>query len=136
MFLKKKKKKNQTNKQTKNLWQWFMGMRHMHKPMCIFLKFCVLFWLHFFEGQNLVIKLVVILSYNLNKINISTYFENLTVVLHVFYTLNTHIKFCINKILFIIWFIRLYFMHNFKLQKLTIWKFYKWHNYWFLIWKI
>ena len=36
----------------------------------------------------------------LNKINIITYFENLTVELHFLYTLNTHIKFCINWILF------------------------------------
>ena len=38
----------------------------------------------------------------LNKINITTYFENLTVELHVLYSFNTQIKFCINQILFII----------------------------------
>ena len=36
----------------------------------------------------------------LNKINITTYFENITIELNVLYTLNTHIKFCINWILF------------------------------------
>ena len=36
------------------------------------------------------------------KINITTYFENITVELHVFYTLNTHVKFCVNQILFTI----------------------------------
>ena len=36
----------------------------------------------------------------LNKINITIYFENLTIELHVLYALNTHVKFCINRILF------------------------------------
>ena len=36
------------------------------------------------------------------KINITTYFENLTVELHVFYSFNTHIKFYVNRILFTI----------------------------------
>lgn len=31
------------------------------------------------------------------------------------YVLNTHLKFCVNRILFTIWSISLYFMHNFKL---------------------
>ena len=53
-----------------------------------------------------------------NIINIPKYFENLTVRLHVLYTLNTYVKFCDYQILFTILFIRLYFMHNFKLQKL------------------
>ena len=34
--------------------------------------------------------------------------------------LNTHVNFCINQMLFTIWFISLYFMYNFKLKKLTI----------------
>ena len=38
----------------------------------------------------------------LNKINITTYFRNLTVELHVLYALNTHVKFCVNWILFTI----------------------------------
>ena len=43
-----------------------------------------------------------------NKINISTYFENLIVELYIFYTLNTHVEFYINKILFTIWSISLF----------------------------
>ena len=54
-----------------------------------------------------------------NKINIAMYFENLTIELYVLYTLNTHVKFCINLI-FTISSIILYLMHNFKLQKLAI----------------
>ena len=38
----------------------------------------------------------------LNKINITTYFYNLTVELHVFYAFNTRVKFCANRILFTI----------------------------------
>ena len=38
----------------------------------------------------------------LNKINITIYFENLTIRFHVFYTLNIHIKLCVNQILFTI----------------------------------
>ena len=38
----------------------------------------------------------------LNKIYIITYFENLIIELHGLYTLNTHIKFCVNRILFTI----------------------------------
>ena len=38
----------------------------------------------------------------LNKINITIYFENLTFELHGLYALNTHVKFCVNLILFII----------------------------------
>ena len=56
----------------------------------------------------------------LNKRNITTYFENLMVKLHVLYVLNTHVKFCVNRILFTIWFINLYFIDNFILQKFAI----------------
>ena len=40
--------------------------------------------------------------------------------LHAFYILNTHIKFCDIRILFTIWCITLFLIHNFKLQKLAI----------------
>ena len=46
-------------------------------------------------GQNLVTNL-------LNKIKNFTYFDNLTVEFYILYSLNTHDKFCVNKILFII----------------------------------
>ena len=51
------------------------------------------------------------------KININIFFENLTVKLHVFYVLNTHIKFHVSQMLFIIRSTNLFFMHNFRLQK-------------------
>ena len=37
-----------------------------------------------------------------NKINITAYFENLTVKLQVLYALNIHVKFYISQILFTI----------------------------------
>ena len=43
------------------------------------------------------------------------YLENLTVRLHFLYVLNTHIKFYANQMLFIIQFLNLIFMHNFRL---------------------
>ena len=59
--------------------------------------------MYFVEGQSLATKLVVILDYKLTqKINITAYFENLTLELHVFYVLNTHVKFCVKQILFTI----------------------------------
>ena len=36
------------------------------------------------------------------KINITKYFENLTIKLHIFYVLNMRIKFCVNQMLFTI----------------------------------
>ena len=63
--------------------------------------------------ENLTVELHVL--YTFNKINITTYFENLTVELHVLYTFDTHVKFYVNHILFTILFISFYFMHNFKL---------------------
>ena len=48
------------------------------------------------------------------------YFENLTVGLNVLNVFNTHIKFCVNRILFTIRLINIFFMHNFKLQKFKI----------------
>ena len=49
-----------------------------------------------------------------------TYFENVTIGLHILYVLNTNVKFHVNRMLFIIQFISLVFTHNFKLQKLEI----------------
>ena len=39
----------------------------------------------------------------LNKINIITYFENLTIELYDIYALNLYVNFCINHILFTIY---------------------------------
>ena len=57
-----------------------------------------LFWKKFSYkiGCNLRLKL------HLKKIIITIYYENLTVKLHVLYTFNKYVKFCVNKILFII----------------------------------
>ena len=48
----------------------------------------------------------------LNKINITIYFENIIVKLHVLYMLNTHVKFCVNQILFTILSISLYLIYT------------------------
>ena len=50
----------------------------------------------------------------------TTYLENLTIELHVFYVVNIHIKFHVYRMLFTIRFINLLFIHNFKLQKFEI----------------
>ena len=61
-----------------------------------------IFFVAFIREQNLATKSVVALDYNLNKISTTIYFENLTVELHILYALNINVKFCVNKILFII----------------------------------
>ena len=57
-----------------------------------------LFWKKFSYriDYNLRLKL------HFKKIIITIYYENLTVELHVLYTFNKYVKFCVNKILFII----------------------------------
>ena len=57
-----------------------------------------LFWkkISYKIGCNLRLKL------HLKKIIITIYYKNLTVKLHVLYTFNKYVKFCVNKILFII----------------------------------
>jgi len=47
-------------------------------------------------------------------------FENLIIGLHDFYVLNTYVKFCSNWMLFTILSLNLFFMYNFKSQKLEI----------------
>ena len=44
-------------------------------------------------------------------INMSTYFENLTIKFHILYIFNTYVKFRINQILFIILFINLLYIY-------------------------
>ena len=44
-----------------------------------------------------------------------TYFENMIVKLHIHYILNMDVKFCVNRILFIIRFINLFFYVQFGL---------------------
>ena len=60
-------------------------------------------------------------------------FENLTVEFHSPYVLNKPIKFRSNRILFTIWSINLFFIYNFRLQKLEIITFIWWHSNWSLI---
>ena len=48
------------------------------------------------------------------------YFEHIIIELHVFYIFNTHVKFHVNFMLFIIQSINLFFIDNFILQKLKI----------------
>ena len=57
------------------------------------------------KRKNLATKLVITLGYKIGcnlKLqpysikNITTYFENLTIELRVFYALNTNVKFCVN----------------------------------------
>ena len=53
-----------------------------------------------------------------NNLLLNSYFENLTVGLHVLYIFNMHAKFYTNQMLFTIRFINSYLMQYFKLQKL------------------
>ena len=53
-----------------------------------------------------------------NNLLQNSYFENLTVKLHVLYVLNIHANFHVNWMLYTIQSINSYFMHYFKLQKL------------------
>ena len=50
----------------------------------------------------------------------TTYFKNLTIELYVLYVLKTHVKFHVNRMLFTIQFVNLFFMNNVRLQKLEI----------------
>ena len=54
------------------------------------------------------------------KINMIIYFENIIIELHFLYVLNMHVKFHVNQMLFTIWFINLFLMYNFILQKFEI----------------
>ena len=54
---------------------------------------------------------------SLTNNNMATNFENLSVRLYVLYVLNIYIKFCVNRILFNIQFINLFFTQNFILPK-------------------
>ena len=60
-------------------------------------------------------------------------FENLIVEFHVPYVLNMHIKFHSNRMLFTIWSTNLFFIYNFRIQKIDIITFIWWHNNWSLI---
>ena len=62
---------------------------------------------------NFIYIYIYIYIFNVN-------FKNLIVKFYVSYVLNIHIKFCLNRILFIIQLINLFFIHNFRSQELEI----------------
>ena len=53
-----------------------------------------------------------------NNLLLNSYFENLTIGLHILYVFNMHANFYTNQMLFTIQSINLYFMQYCKLQKL------------------
>ena len=59
-------------------------------------------------GTKFVYKLNYSTTTPTNKINMTIYFKNLTIRLHVLYVLNTHVKFCVDRMLFIIRFMNLF----------------------------
>ena len=60
-------------------------------------------------------------------------FKNLTIEFHVPYVLKSYIKFRLNQMLFTIQSMNLFFIHNFRSQKLEILIFVWWHSNWFLM---
>ena len=60
------------------------------------------------------------LQIQLKQIDTLIYFENLTVELHIIYVFNINVNIFANWMLFSIQSINLFFMYNFKLQKLKI----------------
>ena len=68
-------------------------------------------------ATNLVVNKAITLT---KKINMIIYLKNLIVGLHSFYILNIIVRFYVNMMLFTVWFINLFFMHNFRLQKFKI----------------
>ena len=56
--------------------------------------------------------------YTINDLLLNSYFENLTIGLHILYVFNMHANFYTNQMLFTIRSINLYFMQYCKLQKL------------------
>lgn len=65
-------------------------------------------------GYSLKVQLL------LEETNMTTYFKYLIFGSNFLYILNTHVKFCVNWMLFTIRSIHLFFIHSFKLQKLQI----------------
>ena len=106
-------------------------------PIKMSVERCVLvLLLRFVKSEN---KVSLQTSLERNPSNLSyiffsdVNFKNLTVEFHVPYVLNMYIKFRSNRILFIIWSMNVFFIHNFRLQKLEILTFVWWHSNWSLI---
>ena len=72
---------------------WFRSLIFFHLQFCLFNLYVCLKTIYLAETEN-IIKF---------KINITIYFENLIIEFYIIYALNTHVKFCANWILFIIW---------------------------------
>ena len=68
------------------------------------------------ERNPLNLSYIYIYIYILMNVN----FENLSIRLHFLYALNKHVKFHLNRMLFTIQSINLFFVHNFLSQKLEI----------------
>ena len=69
------------------------------------------FSLNWFKEKSFRLILFYLLNVN---------FKNLTVKLHVLYILNLYVKYCSNRVLFIIQSINLFLMHNYLPQKIEI----------------
>ena len=69
-------------------------------------------------------KLLISLERNSSNFSYTSFFsmnfKNLTIEFHVLYVFNIHIKFYSNWMLFTIQSINLFFIHNFRSQKLEI----------------
>ena len=60
------------------------------------------------------------LQISLKKINMIIYLENLTIELHVLYFFLTHVQFVSISCYLLFYTLNLFFMQNFRLQKLEI----------------
>ena len=58
---------------------------------------CVFIYIYIYDKVQLQNWLYHKITILLNKINITTYLENLNDELHIIYALNTLVKFCVNR---------------------------------------
>ena len=91
--------------------------------MCVCIHVCVLEYIDPFCSSNRYIihaymyPYIYVCVYVCIYILLDVNFENITVGLHALYVLKTHVKFCLNWMLFTIQSINLLFMHKFRSQK-------------------
>ena len=87
--------------------------------MCVFLCVCVYVYVYVYMGWVQVTSSVTLSNVTTpNNLLLNSYFENLTVGLHILYIFNMHANFVTDQMLFTIRSINSYFMQYFKLQKL------------------
>ena len=79
----------------------------------IYFHRCLLVIIYLEKGQGFFSNSSYIFLLDIN-------FENLIIRLHVFCILNMPVKFCLNRMLFTIWSINLFLIHNFRPWKLEI----------------